>query len=143
MQVQRSTGGDLEKYLARGTGSEEWRGGKQQKKRQLPHPCTTRKDGAPAERDRTQNRTCPTRLPRWLYCPLGSPVGVSKPAQRERQLWRDFSRSSGVICPQRSSIRCRTRSSMRRRILERGEHDHPSRRRGCDTAPEVPGLARR
>jgi hypothetical protein len=56
----------------------------------------------------------------WLHCPLGSVVGGSKPAQRERQLWRNFSRSSGVIRSQRSSIRCRTRSSIRRRIWERG-----------------------
>jgi hypothetical protein len=50
-----------------------------------------------------------------LHCSLVSLVGVAKLPQRERQLWRNFSRSSGDIRSQRSSIRCR----IRRRILER------------------------
>src|SRR6266403_3703263 len=48
---------------------------------------------------------------------VGLAFGGSNGLQRPRKLWRNFSRSSGVMRSQRSSMR----SFIRRRILERGE----------------------
>src|SRR5271167_4560869 len=72
-------------------------------------------EGAPPPRTATRDYQADSLVP-----PDGvSLVGAPKPPQRERQLWRNFSRSSGVIFSQRSSIRSRMRSPIRPRILER------------------------
>src|SRR5216684_8091591 len=62
--LQREENKGVELTVHRGNGLREGssESKRKKKKRQLPHPCTTRKSGAPAERNHRQNpKGCPTR----------------------------------------------------------------------------------
>jgi hypothetical protein len=62
MNLQREENKGVELTVHRGNRLREGSSESKRKKRQLPHSCTTRKNGAPVERNQRPNRKgCPTR----------------------------------------------------------------------------------